>query len=167
MEGQVQDSIDVTKSKMLPPEKLIEMSLEQLRHATDRQERIRLCLIALAVCTSMGEENPEASDYAALVWARSLQLDLRLWLEWLSTQPDLTDPALKSLAMDSTLFGALIQECRKTETLGDLVYGRHIEAAVLKKLGSDIDGNEMARLLRSITAQKESMQGKSLVVAHY
>ena len=169
-EGQVQDDgqpIDVAKSQLLPPEELIKKSIDRLKDATDLQEKTHFCLIALAVCTSMGEDNPDATDFAAFVWAQTLHLDEKLWLEWLNTQTDLTDPSLRQLALDATLFGSLVQECRKAETLKDVAYGRHMEASVLKKLERKMAGDEMARLLRSVTMQKESMQGKSLVVAHY
>ena len=169
-EGQVQDDgqpIDVAKSQLLPPEELIKKSIDRLKDATDLQEKTHFCLIALAVCTSMGEDNPDATDFAALVWAQTLDLDQKLWIEWLKTQPDLTDLGLRQLVLDTTLFGALVKECRKADALKDVAYGRHIEGNVLKKLPANMDGNEMARLLRSVTMQKESMQGKSLVVAHY
>jgi hypothetical protein len=159
--------VDVPNSKPWPPKQLIDMSLEQLEFASTKEDRLRLCLIGLAVCASIGEIESEASEQAARVWARSLELDAKSWMRWISTHQDLTDSNLRQLALDSTVFGALVQECRKDESLKEVAYGRHIEANVMKHLGKNIHAAEMARLLRSVTMLRDSMQGKSLVVAHY
>jgi hypothetical protein len=154
----------VETAQLWPPEKLIELAMEQLENATTKDDRVRLCLIGLAICASIDDPSKSHTTH---VWAQSLQLDSDVWLEWIRTQNDLTDANLRELALDSTVFGGLIRECRTDASLQDVTYGRHIEHLVMEKMGNDNFKNEMCRLLRSVCANSDIMAAQTLLVSSY
>ena len=162
LEGE--DSSDVESSQLLSPEDLISMAMTQLAKATNKDDRVRLCLIGLAVCTSLDDA---ASDQAAHVWAQTLQLDWDLWMEWIRTQNDLTDVKLRAAVLDNTVFGALLMECRKDEFLREVTFGRHIDSKIMDKLGERTVQRELLRLLHSAISNTDSMSAESLVVSSY
>ena len=129
------------------------------------EDRVRCAIDALAVCNAI-EEGSASFDYTAQVWAEALRLDEAKWTHWLKTRGDLTSPELKMSMMQDTVFGALLQECRQEPNMSSVTYGRHIESAVLEKIGN---GNplEFSRLLRSATADPDACQGQSLIAARY
>jgi hypothetical protein len=148
------------------PEQLVLLALQRLQEATTMDDRVRFATIALAVCNAM-EDASTSIDSTANVWAEALRLDESLWMNWLRMESDLTSRTLKHRVMVDTVFGALLSECRKDKTMSTVCYGRHIESAVLDKVGGDIAKLEFSRLLRSVTASSDSIQAQSLVVASY
>jgi len=149
------------------PVELVRIAIHKLQTAVSLEDRVRFATIALAVCNAM-EDTATSIDYTAQVWAETLKLDEPLWDNWIKTESDLTNESLKERMMDSTVFGALLEECRIAEfsTMSKVMYGRHIESAVLDKLGSS-NPLEFSRLLRSLTANPDAMQGQSLIAAAY
>lgn len=148
------------------PQQLVLLALQRLQDAPTMDDRVRFATIALAVCNSM-DDNSMSIDSTANVWAEALRLDESLWMTWLKMESDLTSRALKHRVMADTVFGALLSECRKDKTMSTVCYGRHIESAVLDKVGGDVTKLEFSRLLRSVTASSDSIQAQSLVVASY
>jgi hypothetical protein len=146
------------------PEQLVLLALQRLQEAPNMEDRVRFATIALAVCNAM-EDNTMSIDSTAHVWAEALRLNESLWMTWLQRESDLTSPTLKHRVMGDTVFGALLSECRKDKTMSTVCYGRHIESAVLDKVGSDISKLEFSRLLRSVTTSSDSIQAQSLVVS--
>lgn len=148
-----------------PPEELIGLALMKLTGALSKDEQIRFAVAALAVCNSIEESNASL-DYTAQVWAETLRLDEAKWTNWLKTESDLASPALKADMLTTTVFGALLEECRREQNMSSVTYGRHIESTVLDKIGN---GNtlEFSRLLRSATADPSAYQGQSLIAAKY
>jgi hypothetical protein len=153
-------------SPLRTPEDLVHLAMQQLQLTDTMEERVRLSTIALAVCASM-DDPTAATDHTAHVWAESLRLNSPQWDQWIKMEIDLTNPKLRERIMVSTVFGTLLQECRKDETMSQVTYGRHIEGAVVNKVGSDSGNLEFARLLRSVTRVDDSIQAQSLVVASY
>jgi hypothetical protein len=69
---------------------------------------------------------------------------------------------------DDTAFCILLEECRKDKNLSRVTYGRHFEAAVLDRiLTADLSREGFTRVLRSVAAPAESIQGESLMVSSY
>jgi hypothetical protein len=149
-----------------PAEDLIELALGKLTKAgTSIDDRVRFAIDALAVCNAI-QDGSASFDYTAQVWAEALRLDEAKWTNWLKTQSDLTSPELKTSMMKDTVFGVLLQECRQEQNMSSVTYGRHIESAVLEKIGND-NTLEFSRLLRSATADPNAYQGQSLIAARY
>lgn len=149
------------------PEELVLLALQRLPRATSLDDRVRFATIALAVCNAI-EDTGASIDYTAQVWAEALRLDEAQWMTWLKTESDLTSSTLRDRMMEGTIFGALLSECRKEETMSSVTYGRHIESAVIEKIGGGVSKLEFSRLLRSVTSSPaDSIQAQSLVVASY
>ena len=114
-----------------------------------------------AVCASMTDEKM-SMEFTARVWAECFKLDENLWMKWVRK-----NPASDKFSQE-TVFGALLHECRKDDSMSKVWYGRHIEAAVLGKIGQDEANNvEISRLLRSMTAVEDSIIGESLMVSSF
>jgi hypothetical protein len=148
-----------------PPQDLIGVALMKLTSAGSIDDRIRFAIDALAVCNAIDDSNASL-DYTAQVWAEALRLDESKWTNWLKTENDLTSPELKDSMIKDTVFGALLQECRREPNMSSVTYGRHIESSVLDKIGN-ASTLEFSRLLRSATADPDAYQGQSLIAARY
>lgn len=154
------------KTPLRTPEELVRLAMQKLPEAASMEDRLEVCLIALSVCGAIDDdERGSVRDYTAHVWAECLRLDAAAFTEWLSTETDLTNPILRQNVLQTTVFGALWLECRKDANLNPVTYGRHLESAVIDKIGS-AQKLEFSRLLRSVTAL-EAMKGQSLAVASF
>lgn len=154
------------KTPLRTPEELVRLAMQKLPEAASMEDRLEVCLIALSVCGAIDDdERGSVRDYTAHVWAECLRLDAAAFTEWLSTETDLTNPILRQNVLHTTVFGALWLECRKDANLNPVTYGRHLESAVIDKIGS-AQKLEFSRLLRSVTAL-EAMKGQSLAVASF
>jgi hypothetical protein len=157
---------------LMQPEEMVGIAMKKLVsiNADDdsMEERVRLCTIALTVCVVMEDESTGFVDHTAHVWAESLRLDAEQWQTWLQTETDLTSERLRDTVLSTTVFGTLLQECRKEDTLSPVTYGRHIESKVLEKIDGCLPTVELSRLLRIVTARSDyTIRGQSLVVASY
>lgn len=148
------------------PQELVYLALQRLQQVGKTEERVHFTTIALAVCAAM-EENELSVGLAAQVWAEALRLDASKWNEWLHSEVDLASSDLRNDILQNTVFGSLLLECRKDETMSLVTYGRHIESSVLDKVGGGANQVEFSRLLRSVTSTADSIQAQSLVVATY
>ncbi len=148
------------------PEQLVVTAVQRLRDSASMDDRVRFATIALAVCNAM-DDNAASIESTSQVWAEALRLDKSIWISCFKMESDLTSPALKDRIMEDTIFGNLLHECRREGTMSTVSYGRHIESAVIEKVGGGIGKMELTRLLRSVTASPDSIQAKSLVVASY
>jgi hypothetical protein len=140
------------ESYLWKPGHLVDYTLDQLKHAEDKAEKIRCCFIGLAICASF-ESDKESHDYAARVWGSALMADGDLWAEWLRTETNLANPELVDEALQRTVFGGLVQQAdEQVDSWGQVVYGPEIERQVLEKMAS-LDASSatgMRRLLRSL-----------------
>ena len=167
-EGDDEDAKDRKRSSPLrTPEELVRLAMRKLPAASSIDDRVRLATIALAVCASMDDdEKASVLDYTAHVWAECLRLDAPAFTEWLRNESNLTHPDLRERVLRTTVFGSLWLECRKDDSMSPVTYGRHLETAVIEKIGNE-QKLEFSRLLRSVTTSTDSIKGQSLVVASY
>lgn len=152
--------------KQKQPEELIGLALKKLTSAQDRDDQVHFAIDALAVSNAIEDSNASL-DYTAQVWAEALRIDETKWSTWMKTENDLSSSTLKQNILEGTVFGALLQECRQENNMSSVTYGRHIESAVLEKMGSGASTLEFSRLLRSATADPGAYQGRSLIAATY
>ncbi|KAL3941483.1 MAG: hypothetical protein SGBAC_004171 [Bacillariaceae sp.] len=148
-------------SQPMLPEALIQVALKKLAAGEDMDDQVQLGTVALAVCAAM-EDKKIASQYAANVWAACFRLNDNLWNAWTQHEDTIT----KDSFYQHTVFGRLLEDCRLQSQMADVVYGLHIESYVMDKLGvSQASKTEISRLLRSVTAVDDAIQGQSMVVA--
>jgi len=154
----------VAESEVMLPEALINLALTKLDGEQGQENRVSLGMVALVVCASM-EDQKIALQYAATIWAECFRLDDSLWNTWTQHEDTIT----KESFYEDTVFGRLLEDCRRTRDEiknTDVIYGLHIESSVLDKLGvSQASKIEISRLLRSVTAEDDAIQGQSIVVA--
>eukprot|EP00934_Nitzschia_sp_Nitz4_P007404 Nitzschia sp. Nitz4//scaffold53_size117307//14224//17349//NITZ4_003755-RA/size117307-processed-gene-0.3-mRNA-1//1//CDS//3329554160//7394//frame0 len=147
------------------PEQLVKTAVSRLQQAEVVEDQIRFALIGLAVCAAM-TDGQAANSFISVIWAETLRLDSSQWNKWLQTEPDFTSPELRQKILRDTVFGALLMECRKDNSMYSVTYGRHVERTVIEKVGGTSQ-DAFSKLLQCVTAVDDSMQAQSLVVAKY
>eukprot|EP00980_Cylindrotheca_fusiformis_P008104 scaffold1727_cov133-Cylindrotheca_fusiformis.AAC.7 len=153
-----------TENRLMAPEELVQLALKKLVASPNIvEDRVRLATIALAVCAAM-QDGKMSMEFTALVWAECFQLDSSLWKKWIQHE----DGISKESFYRDTVFGVLLEECRKDDNMAAVRYGRHIEAAVMDRIGQS-QGNkiELSRLLRSVTVVDDAIRGESMIVSTY
>ncbi|CAJ1951944.1 unnamed protein product [Cylindrotheca closterium] len=159
----LEDSLvnNLTESELMLPEALVQLALKKLTSGTCMEDRVKFGTVALAVCAAMDDQKI-ASQYAATVWANCFRLDDTLWNAWTQHEDIITRESF----YEDTLFGKLLEDCREEPKMADVIYSRHIEHYVLDKLDvTDANKTEICRLLRSVTAVDDDIQGQSMIVA--
>jgi len=148
---------------LMSAERLLSLMFDQLERvnkdgggSNTMEESVQLCLIGLAICRSMDEnDTTEIATSASRVWAKSLMVDLSsTWVELIQSQQTVTAQALKESILGSTVFGRLFEEYDENTRKGkehevDPVAFQHLEETVLERLGLDRTTHaEMKRLLQ-------------------
>ena len=157
-------------SRLQTPKELIRLALKKLKDAMSIDDGLVFASVGLAVCTAMNTgNNDEMTESASKVWAECLRLDRLQFVRWLQNENDLTSPTLRDTILKDTVFGLLLEECRKDPALSEVTYGRHMEKSVMDHFGvtGQTSQPSLLRLLRSVTAPTDSIQGESLVVAWF
>lgn len=158
------DESKKTENRLMAPDELVQLALKKLVATSNGvEDRVRLATIALAVCAAM-EDGKMSVEFTAHVWAECFRLDSGLWKQWVQHE----DAIDKDRFYQDTVFGVLLEECRKDDSLTGVRYGRHIEAAVLDKIGQNHGSKvEISRLLRTVTVLDDAIQGQSMIVSTY
>ena len=156
-------------SRLQTPEELVNLALKKLQEALSTDDKVIYGTVGLAVCTALVRKtagDDSRTDSAANIWAACLRLDSHQFKRWLQQETDLTNATLRDTVLKDTVFGVLLEECRKDSALAEVTYGRHIEKAVMDRISTG-EAPSLVRLLRSVTAPTDSIQGESLVVASF
>jgi hypothetical protein len=148
------------------PEELLSWAIDdKVGQFKDQSDRLQYCLLGLAICLTMDDKvgsNGDESEMAlgaARLWAKAILLESPLWREWIQTQPDLTDPELTGLIMDSTLFGRLLKHSWRDREMKRVTFGPSLERNVLALLKWDyVATTEMQRLLQHVCRQGRKRQ---------
>jgi len=76
---------------------------------------------------------------------------------------------LREDALSSTVFGRLLEECRKdSDSMNKVTYGRHIETVVIDRVQGDDNRESFTRVLRTVAAPAtDSIRADSLMVSTY
>jgi hypothetical protein len=158
------DDNNKTENRLMAPEELVQLALQKLVATNNGvEDRVRLATIALAVCAAM-EDGKMSLEFTAHVWAECFRLDAALWKQWVQHEDNIS----KERFYQDTVFGVLLEECRKDGNMAVVCYGRHIETAVLDKIGQNQGSKvEISRLLRSVTVVEDAIQGQSMIVSTY
>jgi hypothetical protein len=152
---------------LLPANELIELAVNKLVETYDMQARVRLAMVALAVCASLDDYNL-AHEYTTRIWAECLLSNLATWSEWTrecSSDGDL--PLVRDEALTNTVFGILLEECRKDPNMRKVCYGRNIENAVIDRVIGDDNRESFTRILRAAADPSEPVQAESLMVSSF
>lgn len=152
---------------LMLPNELIELAIRKLEDSFEQEERIEMAMVGLAVCNAMSDDKA-ALDYASRIWAECLLCDGARWTEW-SFQGVGDDLAgFREEALATTVFGRLLDQCRKDDGMNKVTYGRHVEAAVIDRVQGDEDRESFTRVLRSVAAAPaDSMKMQSLMVSSF
>jgi len=146
------------------PEELFEKALEKLDNSTSCDDRVGIALTALSICNSMGADNTES---LSRIWSETLLLDMARWSEWTYDTYDLA--TVREEALEETVFGRVLEECRRNMDLSRVKYGRHIETSVLERAIGDDNRESFTRLLRAVAAPapSENLQVESLTAGSF
>ena len=146
------------------PHELFEKALEKLDNSTSFDERVGTALIALSICNAMGADNFES---LSRIWSETLLLDMSRWSEWAYDAYDLA--TIREEALVDTVFGKVLEECRRNNDLSRVKYGRHIESSVLERAIGDDSRESFTRLLRAVAAPapSENLQVESLTAGSF
>jgi len=153
------------------PEELAELAMKRLGDSYDNDDRVRLAFVGLTICNFMGDKQASL-DYTSKIWAECLLADGAQWSEWAmdgagSSRADLA--YLREDALVSTVFGRLLEECRKDESMRKVTYGRDLESVVIDRVQGDENRESFTRVLRVVAAPApaETMQAVSLMASTY
>ena len=140
---------------ILSPERLLSLALDKLELEThvSLEEKVQTAVVALTIA-GVSEDRIRLS---AQVWSAAISADRERWMEWLQTQDDMTDPELREIILESTVFGGLWNEVQGQHE-EDVCYGNAMDNLVLERLGVDgaLSAMEMRRLLQFVTTPENA-----------
>ena len=151
---------------LLPPEKLLDLALTKLSDSYDMEDRVKFAMIALAVCAIVTDENI-VFEYTSKVWSECLLLNGAQWTEWSHYGVGDDLDIVREEALSETVFGQVLSECRRDNSLAKVTYGRHIEAEVIDRVQGDENRESFTRLLRAVAAPAETVVGESMMVSSF
>ena len=156
---------------ILSPDKLAELAIKKLGESFENEERKRLAFVGLTICNFM-DDKQASLDHTSRIWAECLLADGAQWSEWAmdgagSSSADLA--WLREEALSSTVFGRLLEECRKDESMRKVTYGRDLESVVIDRVQGDENRESFTRVLRVVAAPAaaDAMRADSLMVSTY
>jgi len=157
--------------QILSPDELAELAMEKLGDTYENDERVRLAFIGLTICNFM-DDKQASLEQTSRIWAECLLSDGAQWSEWAmegggNSSDDLA--WLREEALTSTVFGRLLVECRKDESMREVTYGRDIETVVIDRVQGNENRESFTRVLRVVAAPAaaDSIQADSLMVSTY
>ncbi|KAL3906922.1 MAG: hypothetical protein SGILL_009082, partial [Bacillariaceae sp.] len=151
---------------VLPPEKLIDLALNKLADSYDMESRIKFAMVALAVCAILTDENM-VFEFTSKVWSECLLLNGAQWTEWSHYGMGEELEGVREEALTETVFGLVLSECRKDNSLAKVTYGRHIESEVIDRVQGDENRESFTRLLRTVATPTETVIGESMMVSSF
>eukprot|EP00535_Pseudo-nitzschia_heimii_P005390 CAMPEP_0197180364 /NCGR_PEP_ID=MMETSP1423-20130617/5005_1 /TAXON_ID=476441 /ORGANISM="Pseudo-nitzschia heimii, Strain UNC1101" /LENGTH=1088 /DNA_ID=CAMNT_0042630435 /DNA_START=171 /DNA_END=3437 /DNA_ORIENTATION=- len=156
---------------ILSPDELIELAIKKLGECYDEDDQLRLAFIGLTICKFL-DDKQASMEQTSRIWAECLLANAARWTEWAlegagSSSEDLA--SLREEAMSSTVFGRLLEECRKDDDMREVTYGRDIESVVIDRVQGDDNRESFTRVLRSVAApvSTETIQADSLMVSTF
>ena len=157
---------------ILSPDELAERAIKKLGESYDKDDQMRLAFIGLTICNFMNDKQA-ALEQTSRIWAECLLSDGAQWTEWAlegggSSTSDLA--WLRDEALSSTVFGRLLDECRKDyDSMREVTYGRDIESVVIDRVQGDENRESFTRVLRVVAAPAaaDSIRADSLMVSTY
>mmetsp|Transcript_2053 Transcript_2053/g.3755 ORF Transcript_2053/g.3755 Transcript_2053/m.3755 type:complete len:640 (+) Transcript_2053:1-1920(+) len=152
------DEVGKKGDSLLSSDELVELALEKLGDTFETDEKVRLALVGLAVCTSI-EDTKAVYENISRIWAECLLADGAKWSDWAFGGAPLE--IVREEASTDTVFGLVLEECRREKSLSKVTYGRHIEGAVIDRVADD-NREGFIRVLRSFATP--DVQGESLAL---
>ena len=143
---------------------LMELTMNKLTESFEQDEKVELAMIALSLCKLMdhGQEK-----FKIDIWAECILSDYAKWDAWANEGGDLE--RLRDEALNYTVFGCLLEECRKDDDMKDLKYTKSIEPKVLTKVEGDDNRESFRRVLRAVAnpPAEDLIQADSLIVSTF
>jgi hypothetical protein len=134
------------KQQLWSADKLLEYVLAQFDKCTDREKRIYLSFLGLAVCAA-SDSMEDSAVMAAQVWSKVILQDKDLFDKWMQSQTNLADESLRKLVRESTLVGGLMNRCSEMTAWDHVLFGNRVEAQVMDLL-FDLDATYLSGLRR-------------------
>jgi len=167
----MEDDEQEQDSPILSPVELAELAMKKLGDSYENSDRVRLAFVGLTICNFM-DDKQTSLDFTSRIWAECLLSDGAQWSEWAmdgfgSSSADLA--WIREEALVSTVFGRLLEECRKDESMRKVTYGRDLESVVIDRAQGDENRESFTRVLRIVAAPApaETMQAVSLMASTY
>ena len=155
----------------LSTDELVELAIKKLGDCFEEDEQVRLAFIGLTICKYL-DDKQASMEQTSRIWAECLLANGAQWNEWAlegggSSNEDLA--SLREQALSSTVFGRLLEECRKDNDMREVTYGRDIESVVIDRVQGDDNRESFTRVLRSVAAPvaAETIQADSLMVSTF
>jgi len=154
---------------ILPPNELVELAIRKLEESHNEDDRVRLAFVGLTVCNFLDDTRAAALEQTSRIWAEALLADGGRWSGWAVDGGSFDPEGLRADALASTVFGRVLNECRKDPCMKDVTYGRHIEKDVIDRVQGDENREAFTRVLRTVAdaAPAESIRVDSLLVSTY
>ena len=135
------NSANDENDRLLTPPQLLEVAKRSLETVTLSDDKVQICVTALAICASF--DTPVASAKAASdIWSLAISADHLLWKDLITKEDNLSDPSVRTLIREETVFGGLVSSCSDTGKAWENVrFGQLIESEVFVKL--DIQDPQM------------------------
>jgi hypothetical protein len=156
---------------ILSPDELAELAMKKLGDSFEKDDQVRLAFIGLTICNFM-DDKQASLEQTSRIWAECLLSDGAQWTEWAlegggSSTADLA--WLREEALSSTVFGRLLEECRKDDSMREVTYGRDIESIVIDRVQGNENRESFTRVLRVVAAPAaaDSIRADSLMVSTY
>jgi len=161
------DDKQETDHLMMQPDELIESVMKKLENSFEQEESVRLALVGLVVCNCIDNDEKFAMEQTSRIWAECLLSDGSQWTEWALEGGGGDLGWLRENALSSTVFGRLLEECRKDDSMSKVRYGRDIETVVIDRVQGDDNREAFTRVLRAVAAPADSIQVQTLMVASF
>ena len=124
------------------------------------EKAARSLYLGLLVCTAMESERAQ-QEGAISVWQTALEFNREtLWEPWIEKEQDLTLDSLAKSALDTTVFGLLLQECADDDSLEDVTFSDVIGNEVISGMG--LKAEQVAPMHRLLNAVKSFKNSNSL-----
>jgi hypothetical protein len=151
---------------LLPAVKLIETAIEKLNDATNIEKQVEVAVVALTLCTTLSDE-AAMWENKVKIWTETLLLNGAQWSDWARGGFGNDLDYVRDEALNETVFGRLLSECRQDSNMSRVTYGRDMETEVIDRVQGDENRERFTRLLRAVAAPTESGSGESLMVSSF
>ena len=158
-------------SPILSTEELAELAITKLGETFDNEERKNIAFVGLTICNFI-DDKQTSLDQTSRIWAECLLADGARWNEWAmdgvgSSSDDLE--WLREEALSSTVFGLLLEECRRESNMRKVTYGRDLESVVIDRVQGDENRESFTRVLRVVATPPtaDTMRANSMMVSTY
>lgn len=150
---------------LLPSTKLIEIAIEKLGDKSSLEDQVEVAVVALTLCSTLTDEG-SVWENKVKIWSELLLLNGAMWSDWARGGFGNDIDFVKGEALDNTVFGLVLRECRNEASMARVTYGRDMETEVIDRV-QDENHESFTRLLRAVADPPTTGTGESMVVSSF